>query len=175
MQGAQGATETTMTDKPISMRRALGQVFEAMQRLRLGECSRFENGGDRAVFTIVMNRAECATPTRLGKLAKAAEGNGFRVVASKIHEATLRIECVRSVRTVGIVDRIGRDGASTILTLVQAAPVRLWIVVDAGIEDRNPILLTRTGDQVEMWVDFVAGEPGRMVHDFRNHSMPALA
>lgn len=163
-----------MSDKPISMRRALGQVFEAMQRLRLGECSRFENGGDRAVFSIVMNRAESATPTRLGKLAKIAEENGFRVVTSKIHDATLRIDCIRSVRTIGTVDRIGRDGASTILTLLQAAPVKLWVVVDAGVEDRNPILLTRTGDHVEMWVDFVAGEPGRMVHDFRNRSMPAL-
>lgn len=162
-----------MTDQPISMRRAIGRVMEPMQRLRLGQCTGLEVG-DKARFTIVMNRAASATPTRLAKLAQIAEENGFRVVESSIRDATLRVDCVRSMRTIGVVDRIARDDNRTILTLLNYAQAKVWTIVDATLVDRNIMLLTRTGDEVELWVDFVVGEPGRMVHDFRNKTMPKL-
>lgn len=148
-------------------------VLSAIRALDLGEASAFEVGNE-AVFTIVMASASVTMPRHLQELAERVEDNGYRVVVERMFEATLRVDCRLSERTIGVVSRIGRDGDSTILTLEDASPARLWRLFDNRVVVRHVPLLTQPGDEVVLWRDIRDGRPVLDVCAFRNRTMPAI-
>jgi hypothetical protein len=150
-------------------------ALEAIRALRLGHCY-LQKSGRRTVLTTIMEDATDATPTRLDRMAGRVEAQGLRVVDRRIHDATLRVECVASERTVGTVTRVSRNLANdaTLLMLHGTANAGVWSVPDHAVEDVRMALLTKVDDEITLWRDVdPTGAPGR-VSRFHNRTMPAL-
>lgn len=170
-----------MIDESLGRKQLIGEALQAIQQMRLGVANRFINENGHVRFTIVMNRAECATPTRLKKMTQTIENCGFRAFASRISDATLVVECIRSRRESTVVQRIGRDHKGDGSYLVVGHGKGRVVFVDdhraTGKHGRNNavLILTQKDDQIEIWYDQDQDDkPGRRISEFRNHAVADL-
>lgn len=170
-----------MIDESLGRKQLVGEALQAIQQMRLGLASRFFGERGEIRFTIVMNRAECATPTRLRKMRETIERCGFRAIESRISDATLVVECLRSRRETTVVQRIGRDHKGDGSYLVVGYGKGRVIFVDdhraCGSHGREAavLILTQKDDQIEIWYDHDEDDqPGRRISEFRNPAIAAI-
>lgn len=146
--------EEPMFDQNTPRKQAIGDALQALQAMRLGVAERTIAEDGRITFTITMNRDECATQHRLGRMVDLVQSMGFRRLLATVKGPVLTIECVRSRRVYARVERIAcLRGEWTIIT---GSGIRKPEIVRIGEEadaDHAILAFTQKDDSIVLWYD----------------------